>query len=392
MQFHVVGTGTLGTLVAHHLRRSTPATHPIVLLHKSRKHMREAPVSIHVSNIGSAISNASSGFEHETYRSTNQKIHSLFVTTRANSTLYAIQELAPRLSENSTIVLVQNGLAVYDKIIQTVFRNSRQRPHFIFASTTHLALFQAAHGLPTGGHPLLRLTDGNLEFAIVPDPLGRNFEAGFTNEALRAPERRPRLSDIAASEGDPAFQRYGSLRNTVAALLVAESLNARWKTMAHLQLLLRRKLAINSILHPLTALMGCRTTDVFATAGSVRIAENISKEASEVFGAQIREETKAWLARANELGEVGGVLGMARLPSALEAHSLLRECLRVSSHSHGALSSMLVALRQGKKNEIEFLNGYLLELGRTYDVKTPTIATMYDLVKMRSVHSPDKIL
>ncbi|KAJ6575272.1 ketopantoate reductase PanE/ApbA C terminal-domain-containing protein [Mycena capillaripes] len=390
MRFHVVGVGTLGTLVAHHLRRATPATHPIVLLYDRRKHMRQGPEALHVQSLGSITT--SSGFEHETYTNARSTIESLFVTTRANSTLYAIEQLAPRLSANSTIVLVQNGLAVYDRLTQTVFRDPHQRPHFIFASTTHLALFQSAQGLETGGHVLLRPADGNIEFGIMPDPLGRNFEAGFEDEVLHPSERSARLSDIGAESGDPSFERYRSLRNTVAALLLAEALNARWRPISKLQLDLRRKLAINSVIHPLTALLGCRTADVFATAGSIRIAERISREASEVFGAQLREETKEWLRSAQEVGEVGGLLGIARLPRALEPHSLVRECLAVSHTSKGTISSMLAALRKGKETEIDFLNGYLAKLGRTYNVQTPTIATMYDLVKLRSTIALDQIL
>ncbi|KAF8215033.1 hypothetical protein K438DRAFT_1800639 [Mycena galopus ATCC 62051] len=69
--------------------------------------------------------------------------------------------------------------------------------------------------------------------------------------------------------------------------------------MEHLQLVLRRKLATDSVIHSLSALLDCRTGDVFATPSFVRIAE-ICAEASIVFGAQIREETKAWMDAAGQ--------------------------------------------------------------------------------------------
>ncbi|KAJ7040455.1 ketopantoate reductase-like protein [Mycena alexandri] len=323
MRFHVVGTGTLGSLVAHHLRRITPSNHSITLLHRKARDADRGSPAIHVETIGSRALVSSTGFDRESYHGNSEAIESLIVTTRPSATLETIQQLAPRLSPNSTIVLVQNGLAVYDEIIQTVFRNSHQRPHFILASTTHQTRFNTRNELRGRGRGprLFHSTMGTLQFALLPDSFGRDFEAGFTDPAVHASERVPRLTDIARPEDDLFFERYRSLRNTVAALLMAESLDAHWRPLARVQLLLRRGLAVDSVIHPLTALMGCRTYDIFATTESMRIAERISQEASNVFEAQLCAETKAWMA-ANESQQIEGALGIARLPRALEAESL----------------------------------------------------------------------
>ncbi|KAJ7727824.1 ketopantoate reductase-like protein [Mycena maculata] len=398
MRFHVLGIGPLGSLVAHHLRRAIPPTHSITLLYNKPRTARHAPQSFHIQTGGSLT--ASSGFLHETFETSdnkdlgtaaqsNESIDSLFVTTRAPSTLHTIRKLYPRLSPNSTIVLVQNGLGVYEELIQNVFRNPQERPHFIFASSTHAMFFPSSSALFGGRSTLLHPEVGHVEFAIVPDLYGRNFEAGFLDENVHASERRARLSDITTPE-DPQFERYQSLRNTVAALLLAEPLNAHWKSLATVQLALRRKLVVQSVIHPLTAIMGCRNGDVFSSENAVRIAARLCREASDVYGAQIREETKAWLAASDS--DMGGLLGIARLPRALDAQSLTRECLRISQTSQGAVSNMLSALRAGKRTEIDYLNGYLVKLGKTYDVPMPANATIYNLVRMRSALPIDQIL
>ncbi|KAJ7235861.1 ketopantoate reductase PanE/ApbA C terminal-domain-containing protein [Mycena haematopus] len=385
MRFHVAGVGSLGSLVAHHLRRATAATHPIVLLYNKEKHAHRGPDALHVETSGSVLT--TSGFERETYTANETVIDSLFVTTRANSTLHALKELAPRLTQNSTVVLVQNGLAVYDKIVEDLFRIPSQRPHFIFASTTHVPRFEAAGELETGSYKLTHPSRGSLEFAIVPDPYGRNFEAGFADATLHPSERNGRLSNLANPE-EESYPRYRSLRNTVAALLLADALNARWKPMENLQLVLRRKLAVDCAIHPLTALLNCQTSDIFAAHGSVRIADRICREASAVFGAQIREETRAMVDAAQ--GQIRGVLGIARLPPPLEPGPLVKHCLRISRNSK-TISRMLDAVRKGRRTEIEFLNGYMMQLGKTYGVETPTIETMYDLVNMRRSVPLDQI-
>ncbi|KAJ7225368.1 ketopantoate reductase-like protein [Mycena pura] len=389
MRFHVVGVGPLGTLVAHHLRRATPPAHPIIFLHSKEKSLRNAPTGFVLETRGSVTT--SSGFEHDTFETEqNTTIESLFVTTRAYSTLHAIRRLVPRLSQNSTIVLAQNGLAMYDEIVRTLFRNPKERPHFIFASSTHSMFLSSAATTHKTRPTMLQPTVGTVDFAIAPDPHGRNFEAGFGDEAVHASERRGRLSDVARLDGDPSLQRYRSLRNTVAALLLAEPLNARWRPLAQVQIALRRKLVVNSVIHPLAALMGCRTADIFSTQYAVRIAKRICQEAADVFQTQLREDTKAWMASSET--EVGGLMGIARLPPSLEAESMLRECLKVSQESKQSISSMLGSVRHGRMTEIDVLNGYLLKLGKTYSMQMPATATMYNLVRMRSAIPLDQIL
>jgi len=186
------------------------------------------------------------------------------------------------------------------------------------------------------------------------------------------------------------FQRYRSLRNTVAALLLAESLNARWKSMAHVQLSLRRKLVVSSVIHPLTAIMGCRNGGITSTPNAIRIAARICQEASEVYAAQISQQTQAWMATGNS--EVGATLGIARLPRALEADRLVQESFHFARLTQGNISTMLSDLRHGKRTEIDFLNGYLIKLGDTYNIKMPANSAMYNLVRMRSDVPLDQIL
>lgn len=157
----------------------------------------------------------------------SDQIHSLFITTKAHQTLPAIRQLLPRLSANSTIVLLQNGMGIYEELISEIFRNPEHRPHFILTSNTHGAFLRKPnHVVHTGL--------GSIEFAIVPDPGGKNFEKGF-EESSPARSPQPRLSDI-TSPGHPEFTRYESLRATVAALLLLKLLDVSWQPMSQLQL------------------------------------------------------------------------------------------------------------------------------------------------------------
>ena len=219
MHYHVLGLGPVGCLLAHNLRRILPSTYNITLIHKpSLKPALPENDTITVDIFGAKTTSDGflSEFQNAQRQEENQaqdlkEIQSLFVALKANHTVEALQSLAYRLSANSTIVLMQNGMGVYEQLIRNVFRNPTKRPHFVLASNSHGAFTtQPFHVVHAG--------IGSIDFGIVPDPNGREFDAGFYDDSIPHLQRRPRLLDI-TSPTDVDSARYISLRNTVAALL-----------------------------------------------------------------------------------------------------------------------------------------------------------------------------
>lgn len=403
MRFHVLGLGPIGSLVSHHLRRALPPEHSITLLHKNKQQAKASLLKgsrLTVTHEG--VPTTSSDFKSEVFEGfspslqpkwaqseTNERItdsdtiESLIVTTKSSQTVPAIRRLLPRLSGTSTIVLLQNGMGVYEALTQEIFRNLDQRPHFILASTSHGAYL-------AGFYHVVHTNVGDIEFAIVPDPQGRNFEAGFLDENIPKAERRPRLADITHPSEDHSFAQYKSLRNTVAALQLAEPLNASWKPMAVVQLALRRRLVALSIINPLSAVMGCRNGDIFSSPESLKIMERVCQEASDVFAAQIRAETQAWMESNHMQGQAS--FPAPRLPPALTREALMKECGDMAKSTGGNISPMLSDIRRGRNTDVNYLNGYLLMLGSMYRIPMPATAMLFNLIKMRSVVPVDQML
>lgn len=417
MRFHILGLGPIGTLVAHHLRSVLPHGHEIILIHRTKRLARRERVNegdLRVESHG--VVSSSTGYESEVFdeqESTKgptkslreihghtmnmppkppnlyglnplKPIESLFITTKAQSTLPALKKLIPRLAPNSTIVLLQNGLGVYEQLIQELFRNPQTRPHFILASNTHGAWLKNYCQVVHAGI-------GQIEFGIVPDPLQRDFEAAMNDENIPELDRQLRVDDIASRTDDPQFPRYRSLHLTVSAMLAMEALDTRWKPIADVQLAMRRKLVVNSVINPLTALMGCRNGDIFTQRASLRIASRICSEAAAAYECEMKDATKKML---QDLGDPENQqqVPVGRLPRTLEQVELYKECLRVAELTKGNISSMLADIRQGRPTEIEYLNGYLLQLGTAYKVPMPGNAMLLNLVKMRSAIPLDQML
>ena len=410
MRFHVLGIGPIGSLLAFHLRRAVPPAHIVTLVHKSQRQANNFNASggaIRVELDGVALSEAN--FEGEVFEAYHDReliqtsksgrspearpdplhtapgpsataIHSLFVTTKAHQTIGAIRRLLPRLSGNSTIVLLQNGMGIYEQLIQDIFRNPAQRPHFILASNTHGAWFKRFYNVVHTGF-------GEIQFGIVPDTDGRQFEASLTNFTAPRSEQRLNLDDITNSSEDPLHSRYKSLRSTVSTLCsLEEGLRTSWRPIAQVQESMLRKLVVNSVINPLTAIMGCRNGDIFKNPASHRIMRRVCQEAADVLAAQVRVDTELRLNGNITHPSVG------RIPRSLTQSHLEEECLRVAELTKGNISSTLNDIRRGRYTEIDFLNGYLMNLGATYGVPMPATSTLLNLVKMRAAIPLDQQL
>lgn len=403
MRFHIVGMGAIGSLVAHHLRTILPVGHNITLVSRAKRLVtlqRRANI-VRVENNG--IVSSTTGFESEVFDrpeelragipkrtpildegpvdktpetpSTLLPIESLIITTKAHSTLSVVKRMLPRLSPASTIVLLQNGMGIYEELIREVFRNPETRPQFILASNTHGAWVKNFHQVVHTGI-------GDIRFGIVPDPRGRDFEAAMKDESIPLRDRRLKFDDIGTRDEDPSMTGYRSLRLTVAALSALEHLDAKWLPISEIQLAMRKKVVVNSIINPLTAIMNCRNGDLFREDASLRIAKKICREASFAFAKEMQHGAQTMLEELNDPENTEQV-PVGRLPRALEAPYLEKEVIRVAESTGSNFSSMLQDIRKGNLTEIDHLNGYLVRLGSMYHVHMPYTIMLADMVKMR---------
>jgi 2-dehydropantoate 2-reductase len=399
MKFHVLGVGAIGGLIAHNLRRVLPAEFSITLIHKNvQDHLRLRKKGAYnhrtlwrggqlhrlparniqrTSPPPSTLPKTTLIDAYPALRTTTGPIHSLFVALKAHQTLDAVRAVASRLTPHSTVVLLQNGMGVYESLLADVFRNPAQRPHFILTSISHGAF-------ATDFYRIVHAGVGSIEFAIAPDPQGRDFEAGLHDQTLLPQQRRLRLTDISLPK-DPQSTRYHSLRSTVAALLLLENLHTSWQPFSALQLAMRRKLTVNAVINPLTALLDCRNGDLFEHEQARELLTQICDEASSVFMAQMAAETESWINDLQADGIDTSTVQAPVFPEALTSEALQTEVLRVATITRQNISSMLADVRRGRTTEINFLNGYLEDLGREHGVNTPVNSVLANLVRLKSV-------
>ncbi|KIJ66269.1 hypothetical protein HYDPIDRAFT_86860 [Hydnomerulius pinastri MD-312] len=403
MRFYILGIGPIGSLLAYHLRAVLPRTHPITLIHKSAKQARTAAGlggAISVENQG--IVQACDGYDVEVFEQGDHSgagtpltlskdeiksntpppgslrtdpIEALFITTKAQNTATAITRMLPRLTSSSTIVLLQNGMGIYEDLVQKVFRNPESRPHFVLASNTHGAWLKSPQHVVHAGI-------GDIEFGIVPDSRKRDFEASLSDESRPKHQRALNIDDI-THPGEASYDQYRSLRHTIAVLSSLQALGCNWRPISDVQLSMRKKLVVNAVVNPLAALLGCRNGALFKDEASNRMLRDVCDEAAAAFRAQLEAETQDWLdSLAPDVDRNQVPLG--RIPHDLEADALVQEVKRVARLTRGNISSTLADIRKGRPTEISFLNGYLVRLGQQYGIPMPVNSALVNMVNMRS--------
>ncbi|KAI0031408.1 ketopantoate reductase PanE/ApbA C terminal-domain-containing protein [Vararia minispora EC-137] len=407
MRFHVAGVGSVGSLLAHHLRKTLDPRHTITLLHKTEERRcnvskRDPTISI----VSGGVTQTSSGFSHE-LSGTSQllfsrkrippkehapeededldaplyadTIDSLFVATKAHSVVPLIRQLLHRIRPSSTIVLVHNGMGVYERLVQEIFRNHENRPHIIFTCNTH--------GAYTIGQKVVHASHrgaGTLRFGIVPDPRGRDYEV---RRVSPTGERTLSLDSISPPD-DPDPEHYASLRNTVAVLSSLSGLLATWEPISDIVIAMKRKVVVNSIINPLTAIMNCRNGDILDSPNTHRIARMVCEEAALAFAMEhntrlLDAGRKFALPRRLQPKDHFKAAVLSRLPLPLRADGLVSEVFRIAKSTAWNSSSMVQDIRANRSTEIEFLNGYLVGLGRKYNIKMHINAFLADMMRLR---------
>jgi 2-dehydropantoate 2-reductase len=134
--------------------------------------------------------------------------------------------------------------------------------------------------------------------------------------------------------------------------------------------------------------MGCRNGELLETTEARKIINRICSEAAHAFAlqAQAQEEGSDKEKQANVRMRLG------RVSPGLTSRALEEECLRVIKVTAANTSSMLSDIRSGSYTEINYMNGYLVGLGRSFGLQMTTTRTLLNLVKLRTAIPLDRIL
>ncbi len=304
--WHLLGAGSLGCLFAAYLQRAGVSL-DIILRDEQTRHAMHANGGITLIRHGSAAADSTIAVSASTPRTLHAPIRQLLVCTKAQQTLAAIADIKPLLATDAVIVLLQNGMGVRESLQRDVF-------HEELADVTVL------HALSTEG------AFQTQRFQVT--------HAGFGETVI--------------GSIDPAQQ-------TIAQHAV-QSLQCERPIIAvdDIEYRLWLKLAVNSVINPLTALHRCRNGELSQLKNIVALIETLCEEMAQV-------------ARAEHI--------------AIAASQMRNEIDRVMRATAHNKSSMLQDIEAGRVSEIDFINGFIVARAHRHNLPCHTHERLLQAVR-----------
>jgi 2-dehydropantoate 2-reductase len=268
-------------------------------------------------------------------------IECLIICTKAHHTEMAIKDISHRLTKDSTICFVHNGMGVLDAINQNVFPDPHQRPQYIQTVFTH--------GLGRNDpFKISHLGVGTLTLSPVPNPT------------------------LPPTVAESDYTWAPSTKYLVRLLTLTPPLVAVADTPAGLLQYQLEKLAVNCVINPLTALGDCTNGELLYSFSFTRVMRLLLFEISAVICA---------------LPELQGIPG---IEDRFSPERLRRLVVNIASNTGKNSSSMRQDIDARRLTEIEYFNGWIVRRGEELGIKCALNYMIKHLVSAKAATIRDR--
>lgn len=321
---HVLGVGSMGGLVAHELALAQAGLDLSVIF---RTHKRLLDYQSQNSQLTVMRLNLSS---HQTtipgttvpqITAKAGKIDNLIVSTKAGQTETALTPLVTKLTPESNVLFLHNGMGVVDQVAARFWPQDSQRPNLFKAISTHGA------------------------YKSSPNVINHVGLGNLTISALSSSTPTSALTD---------------------AILKTSCLNPKLVDYSEFSLMEIEKLAVNACINPMTALLDCLNGDLLKGSFVRDIFKKILTELVIVV-------------KKTSLSTVWRQEMISRVSVSHLMDLVLEVCHSTSANS----SSMREDVRNINPTEIDYINGYICHLGNVYNVRTPANDMMMKMIKSK---------
>ena len=359
---HVLGTGPTGKYIAHALA-SLPEAPPVTLLMHTPLLMQqwhEEGAKIQVLRNGKI--NTTSKFDiesssHIQRQSPEQRfpgfgenlehtaeppdtvIDCLIVTTEGHTTVAALSSMKHRLRRTSTVCFIQDGLGVANLADSVVFPDPETRPAYMLGNMSHDLV-------PTPRKfTLYEKQAGRIFLTISP----RSLKSGFRKE-------------------DPLVKRIDYNWTPTSAYLMRTlsrpyDLGAVGLAQTEFYEIQLQKLAINSVIGPLSVMFDCFNDELLCNYQVSRTMKLLLKEISTIL---------------HRLPEVSRSAKKEQRFSAEKLESIIVGVLGKTGKNS---TKMREAVRKGERTDVDFYNGYLVSRAAELCIDCPHLEMMLAMVK-----------
>ncbi|KAI9304991.1 2-dehydropantoate 2-reductase [Cunninghamella echinulata] len=330
MNWHILGTGAIGCLLASHLRNNQ---HNVRLLLRSTQHLQsfQAQTNSILYQRGKAV-NKIGGFEASVINDNNKEdnnghIENLIVATKAHHTAKALEPFIPRLDSNSTILLLQNGMGVVEELEQLYWPQQKEsqpilssRPRVLVGVNRHAVERVAPYHI--------------IHHSGWKDPVGGLMIGEYFTNRISHHETKPLAMELALKQ----------IEDLQCDVLPWDKLYER----------MIKKLIVNASINPVASILNIKNGDLISgNTFTTNIMYRICQEAAAIIKKDLPSES------------TDSIYNM-----------VMETCQQVS----GNTCSMLQDIKNKQVTEIDYINGYLCKLAKERGIDAPTNKNLVDFI------------
>ncbi|KAK5781659.1 hypothetical protein RI543_000844 [Arxiozyma heterogenica] len=354
---HIVGMGSMGTVLAINLLQYTKAE--IIPLFRNQERLSQfqddAGSTIGIRRLFEkdtplTVKKLEKSYCPDTFP--KQHIENLVITTKTYQTKSALEPYLPYIDSNTNLILIQNGLGVLEVLREEIFLQEDNRPN----------LFQ-----------------GVISHGVFQDKGFIFNHAGFVGiKVARLPWSK---DDIVQTNEDIHSDTYGnSLIQTLTEPVFAKEFSCQYVTYQELLFGQLFKFAINSCINPITAIIDCDNGEMIDSCRQV--FTSIIEESLKV----LRIAYKPLFEYENKYNNLEGYPSL-KVNSVLTVDHLVTEIIKIGCELNAKnSSSMRQDTRYLRDTEIEYINGYIVKLAKDLGLSPESAKvnkTVSELVNLR---------
>jgi 2-dehydropantoate 2-reductase len=294
-----------------------------------------------------------------------EPITSLIVCTKAPMVLQSLSAVKHRLNKDSVVLFLQNGMGTIEEVNREIFPDPETRPRYMRGISTHRTNlhpddpFTAIYAGP--GTMSLGILPGERDGGALPFSPPHRFAPGnrVPNEYEHSPPEDPDLPP----PQDRGFKWTPYDRYLLRTLLRSPALCATAFSPSDLLQMQLERLAVNSIIGPLTVMLDARNGSILYNYAITRTIRLLLSEISLVL---------------RSLPELQYIPNVAQRfdPGRLETFAV-----GVAHRTRDDINVMLDDVRRGRQTEINYLNGWIVKKGEELGVRCFMNYMMVNLVK-----------
>jgi 2-dehydropantoate 2-reductase len=343
-KIHIISLGAISKLITYSLLSAQPAL-PICLILRPTHPALQPPQTAQSLTLSlddkPLPTSASSNLTVSSLNSLpTESIRHLILPTKSHAALPAVQDLLSAgkfSSSGATILSTQNGLGVLEELC-----------------------------------------------SLFPDPSKFSILAGIINHGVYS------TSPFAAVHAGKADMLVGNARkqgkdNALANLIIsAPALNASFEEFPQQVLLARlKKLAVNAVINPLTALMNIPNGQLFSGDVYPQVQQAIQGMIDE-----ISQVSRSMLQASSKRDGVDDGWLQASLLS-LSPGELAKHVRMVAHATAKNISSMRADVLAGRVTEVDVINGAIVKGGVEHGIQTPVNNAVVKMIKLRENGGPN---